>query len=384
MSLELPIRRTLRVVLAVGLLAGLAAADTSQPDQGSGHARSLEDSSFVYGIFAGHPTCDVVEKRLSDVPLRTTVLLSAESDGFILDQPDGAELLSCALRRLQSSGRTAKALLLQDTSFLDRQEESARRVRMMAEFARATRLPVTGVVIDVEPYVDDRWSCASLSERRQIGEEYLSLLRKLKEVKGRLSVEAVVPWWFVLNDDIPELLPDTILRVADGVYFMVYGDEGGPVVDGQAEKIFRRLPAKSLPRRRGRSYIALAAYESQSPLDLEAEIAEVRQHYGGHRRFAGTAIFHAGSPYNAPLVRIVSGVVTDPGGQGIAAAEVECSGVKAQANACGKFTVKGVPEEKATLTVSKPGYETRSVAVELAPPGRLRELPPIQLSPKKD
>lgn len=375
-------------VVVVAQFAGSASAtDAKEPGKVSKRsdksAAVFEDSSFVYGIFAENPTCPIIEKRLAELPLRTTVLLSAEGKDFVLDRSDGAALLSCALRVLQSSSRSVKVLLLQDISFLYRQEESARRIKMMAEFSLTTRLSIVGVVVDVEPYVDERWSCASLPERRQIGNDYLTLLRKLKAVSGPLAVEAVIPWWFLLNDDIPELLPDSILGAVDGVYFMVYGDQGGPLVGGEAEKIFRRLRVDSFPLRHGRTYIALATYESQSPAALEDEIAQVRQHYGLQRDFAGTAIFHAGSEYNAPLVRVLSGVVTDMAGNGLAAAQVECSGVKVEANACGKFTVKGMPGAQATVTVSKPGYEPRSVVVDPAPPGRLRELPPIELSPKK-
>ena len=360
--------------LAVALLPCPAAAKK----------RPLEDSSFVYGVFADDPTCAQVEERLARAPLRSTVLLSVENgQGFLLDQPNGDELLTCALQRLQEQARTVKALMLQDTIFLDRQDESERRVRLLAEFAAAHHSVLQGLLIDVEPYVDDRWSCATVPERRQIGSDYLALLRRLKAASGKLQVEAAIPWWYSVNDDSPALLPDSILQAADGVYFMVYGDEGGPVVSGRAEKVFSRLPAARLPAKRGRSYIALATYESHSPEELEAEIAQVRQYYGKARRFGGTAIFHAASEFNAPLVRVVSGVVTDAQGKGVPAAEVEASGVRAQTNMCGKFTLKGVREAQATLSVSKDGYEPLSLAVELADPGRERELRPIHLSRKK-
>ena len=369
-------RRTviLAVGLAVALLPGLAEAKKTP----------LEDSSFVYGIFADDPTCLQVEERLAQAPLRSTVLLSVENgQGFLLDQPDGAALLSCALDRLQSAKRTAKALMLQDTTFLDRQDESERRVRLLAEFAAAHPGTLQGLLIDVEPYVDDRWSCATLAEKRQIGSDYLALLRRLKAVSGKLTVEAAIPWWYSINDDIPELLPDSILQAADGVYFMVYGDEGGPVVSGRAYKVFARLPTAKLPSKRGRSYIALATYESHSPAELEAEIAQVRQYYGRARGFGGTAIFHARSEYNVPLVRVVSGRVTDAQGNGVAAADVEAAGVTVKTNMCGKFTMKGLPGGQATLRVLKEGYEPLLLGIDPPDPGRERELPAIPLTKKK-
>jgi hypothetical protein len=256
-------------------------------------------------------------------------------------------------------------------------------VRLLAQFAATHRSVLEGVLIDVEPYVDDRWSCATLPERRQIGRDYLALLRRLKAASGKLKVEAAIPWWYSLNDDIPELLPEAILKEADGVYFMVYGDEGGPVVSGRAEKVISRLPAARLPNQRGRSYIALATYESHSPAELEAEITQVRQYYARARRFGGTAIFHAASEFNAPLVRVVSGVVTDAQGNGVAAAEVEAAGVTVKTNMCGKFTMKGLPGGQATLRVLKEGYEPLSLGIDPPDPGRERELRPIQLSPKK-
>lgn len=364
------------------LVAGLAVA--LLPCPAAAKKTPLEDSSFVYGVFADGPTCAQVEERLAQAPLRGTVLLSVENgQGFLLDQPDGAALLSCALDRLQSGKRSAKALMLQDTSFLDRQDESERRVRLLAEFAAAHPGALHGLLIDVEPYVDDRWSCAAPAEKRQIGSDYLALLRRLKAASGKLTVEAAIPWWYSINDDIPELLPDAILQAADGVYFMVYGDEGGPVVSGRAYKVFARLPVAKLPSQRGRSYIALATYESHSPAELEEEVAQVRQYYARARRFGGTAIFHARSEYNVPLVRVVSGVVTDAQGNGVAAAEVEADGVKVKTNMCGKFTMKGLPGGPATLRILKDGYEPLSLGIDPPDPGRERELRPIQLSQKK-
>lgn len=363
-----------RLVAIIGSLVFIAAQASAAP--------KLEDSSFVYGIFAGAPTCADVQKRLTETPLRKTVLLSVESKGFVLDQPEGPDLMTCALRFLHKSGHPVKALMLQDVSFLDRQDESARRAKVLADYVSATRNRFDAIVIDVEPYVDERWSCASAAERRQIGSSYLGLLTRLKASAGRIPVEPVIPWWFVVNDDIPELLPDTILRIADGVYLMAYGDEGGPVVAGRAEQIFRRLPHKSLPIGHGHVYVALATYESYSPADLNTEIGQIRDFYRPLRVFSGTAVFHASSDYNAPLVRVLSGVVTDDKGRGVPAADIDCSGVKAQTNACGKFTVRGMPQDQATIEVTKPGYAPTSVPVDLAPPGRERDLPPIQLSPQ--
>ncbi len=365
------------MMVAAGMVAGLALLLAPAGAQ----AKKLEDSSFVYGIFADNATCEQVEQRLAQAPLRTTVLLSVESgQGFLLDQAGGADLLLCALRNLKGSRREAKALLLQDPSFLDRTEESARRVRMLGEFAQANRKLLAGAVIDVEPYVEERWSCAPLAGKREIGGRYLELLRQLKAAAGTLPLEAAVPWWYVYNDDIPELLPASILGAADGVYFMVYGDEGGPVVNGRADKVFSRMPKEKLRARRGNVYIALATYESVSPAELEAELEQVRRHYAKVPGFAGTAVFHATSQYNAKLVRVLSGVVADSEGHGLAAARVECCGVSTETNACGKFTLKGMPGEQATLNVSKEGYEPRAVEVRLFAPGRERELPPIQLS----
>ena len=361
-------------MVAIAALALLLAPAGAQ-------AKKLEDSSFVYGIFADNPTCAQVEQRLAQAPLRTTVLLSVENgQGFLLDQAGGADLLLCGLRNLKGSRREVKALLLQDPSFLDRTEESARRMRLLGEFAQSNRKLLAGAVIDVEPYVEERWSCATQAGKREIGGRYLALLRQLKATAGKLPVEAAIPWWYVHNDDIPELLPASILQAADGAYFMVYGDEGGPVVNGRAEKVFDRMPKEKLRARRGKVYIALATYESISPAQLEAELEQVRRHYAKVRGFAGTAVFHATSQYNARLVRVLSGVVADSEGHGLAAARVECCGVSTETNACGKFTLKGIPEEQATLSVSKEGYEPRAVEVRLWAPGRERELPPIQLS----
>jgi hypothetical protein len=343
-------------------------------------AFGVEDSTFVYDIFEGEPTCAIIEQRLAALPLRKTVLLSVEQGAeLVLDRPTGSEQLHCALTALRRGSHDVKPMLLQDISFLKNETEAMRRVLSVMQFSR--RSSVRAIVIDIEPYVDEFWDCGSLADKRNTGAQYISLLRKLRDAALPLKLEAVVPWWYSVERSIPELMPASLFTVADGIYAMFYGDPGGPLVNGAADLVLKRLPKTSPFFGKGRIYIALATYEARSLQHLNHEIEIVRKHYADAPGFSGISVFRAGGPYAAPLLRSISGSVNDAQGTGLASALVRFAESKSQTNSCGHFGLRGNLPPEGDLIVSKAGFQTLSQRVLLPPPGRVRELGPIRLLP---
>jgi hypothetical protein len=343
-------------------------------------AAGMEDSSFVYDIFAGEPSCAVIQKRLAHLPLRKTVLLSVE-DGpeLVLDRPSGIKQLRCAVAALQRGSHEIKALMLQDISFLKNAEEAVRRV---GEVAQLSPRAIHGVVVDIEPYVDETWDCGSPTQRRATATQYIALLQAIRTAARPMKLEAVVPWWYAAMKDVPELQPASLYGATDGIYAMVYGDPGGPVVDGNAQKILEHLPMNSPFFKKGKLYVAVATYEARSAQHLNNEIEILRAQYKGAQGFAGVSVFRAGGPYAAPLVRSLLGSVIDLKGAGLPAALVQFTTTRTETNSCGHFGLRDMDRDEGDLIVSKPGFRTVSQPVQLAPPGQERDLPPIRLTPK--
>jgi hypothetical protein len=343
-------------------------------------AVGMEDSSFVYDIFAGDPSCAVIQKRLAHLPLRKTVLLSVEQGPyFLLDRPTGIKQLNCAVAALQRGSHEVKALVLQDASFLKNAEEALRRVREIAQFSpRAIR----STVLDIEPYTDEAWDCGSPAERRATATQYIALLQAVRAAARPLKLDAVVPWWYADLKDIPELQPASLYSVADGLYAMLYGDPGGPVVGGTVRRVIEHLPRSSPFFKKGEFHIAVATFEARSAPDLNQEIEVLRAHYQGVPGFAGVSVFRTGGPYAAPLVCTVLGSVTDNQGAGLGGALVQISPRRTETNVCGHFALRDMNRANPNVIVSKPGFRTVSQPVQLAPPGQETDLAPIRMVPK--
>jgi hypothetical protein len=112
---------------------------------------------------------------------------------------------------------------------------------------------------------------------------------------------------------------------------------------------------------------------------MEADLETVRKRLASRANFAGTAVFHARSIYNAPLSRFLSGTVTDSTGQCLAGVEVQAAGVKAETSPCGSFYLSDLANPQVDLTISKTGYQVKKLTVELRPPGSIKELGKIVL-----
>jgi hypothetical protein len=341
-----------------------------------------EDAIFVYDVFAGAPACPQIEQRLAAMPLRPTVILSIEQGReFLLSSAEGTARLTCALAWLQRHDHRVKAMLVQDRSFINMHDAAVRRMGLLAQYAQ--HQPIAGAVIDVEPYSDPDWGCSANVKRRALISRYKALLRDLRQAADPLPLETAEPWWAGSLKDVPEMQPSVLFQDVSGMYLMLYGDEGGPLVGNSTDGIAARVPPDGVyfgaRQALGRVYLGLATYEAASPEALNRAIASLQERYSGVPGFAGTAIFHAGSTYNAPLVRIVAGQVVDATGEGVAGAEVELAGIKTHTGTCGNFELRGVQSPAGELQVRNSGYETQSRHVQVSQPGRETEAGVITL-----
>jgi hypothetical protein len=273
-------------------------------------------------------------------------------------------------------------MLLQDPGFVERTSEAVRRLSLLTQYAR--RQPVAAAVIDVEPYGDPDWTCAPSDQRRAVISRYRALLRGLHAAAGTLPLETAAPWWLTQMKDVPEMHPAALFEDVSGMYLMLYADEGGPLIGGSAERIAERVPPDSAyfgqGPGHGRVYLGLATYETTSPDALNREVAALDRRYAKVPGFAGTAVFHAASAYNVPLVRMLDGQVVDAKGEGVAGAKVEFAGIKTYTSGCGYFSFRGLDTSAGELIVSSPGFEPQVRQVQIAPPGRETGLGVISLA----
>jgi len=371
------------LVLSILLCAATAVAQTPQTSTpAGGQSRPLEDSVYVYEIFKTPADCAVIQERLKALPLRPGLILSIDQGPeFVLDRPEGDQQLLCAAEFLRKSGRTVKAMLLQDPIFLDRGEEAVRRAALVGGFHAKHPGLLAGAQADVEPYTIPDWGCLNAGERQTIMRGLHELLTRVRRNLNGLPLGIVAPWWYPVVKDLPEAWPSSLYQVADEVYLMAYGDEGGPLIGGTADRVLGRVNAPEFFTGKGRLYIALAAYEFKSPEDFERELQIIRARLASRPNFAGTTLFHAASAFNVPLGRFVSGTVVDESGQGIAGAELRANGTTGKTNRCGQFMLR-VEKPKVELTVKKEGLGEKSLPAEVAAPGGIREVGKIQLQPK--
>jgi hypothetical protein len=371
MAYRVTIRRAL---LLCALAPALLATSTAAPPP--------EDSIFVYDVFAAAPACPVIEQRLARLPLRPTVLLSVEQGPeFLLDSPAGAARLRCALSWLRRHGHRTKAMLLQDVGFMDRQSEAVRRIARLANFAHV-HADIRAAVLDLEPYAHPHWECASAEDRRQLALRFVDLLRAVRQASRSLPLEMAAPWWLPAMQEIPEMQPASLFQIVSGMYLMLYGDPGGPLVAPTAQSVLERVPpAGAFFSHGGRVYLGVATYEIASRAAMEGELTTLRRRYARAPGFAGTVVFHAASPYAAPLVRMVAGQVVDAQGKGVAGAEIEFAGMRARTSDCGNFSFRGFTAAEGEMTVRHPGFRAASLSVQVSPPGRETSAGVIHLTP---
>ena len=347
---------------------------------GAAEGPAAEDAVWVYNLFRGTPTCDELAERLDALPLRPTVILSIEQGHeFILNREGGERQLGCALEHLRRGGRRIKALLLQDPVFLENGKEAVRRAALLGDFVRRHPGWISGAQVDVEPHTVKQWSCCTIEDRRALLRGLHLVLSDVRGQLGGLPLGVVAPWWYPVARDLPEAHPEAFFRVIDEIYLMAYGDRGGPLIGGSAEAVLERIDRPAFFTGRGRLYIGVATYDFRSPEQVNQDLEVIRERLAGRPNFAGTALFHAASPYDLPLRRFVSGTVVDGDGSPVPDAEIRAGGVEGKSGECGSFEMSGFPDERAEMVFRKAGFLERRMSVTLRSPGRIRELGKIRL-----
>ena len=318
---------------------------------------------------------------LKKLPLRRTLILSIEQGPeFLLDRAGGGELLNCVLSKLPPPAQKVKALFLQDVSFMKNEQEAVRRAAILRRFVHQYPGKFTAAQMDLEPYATEDWGCGTVADRRALARSLGGLLRKIRIQLNGLPLGLDTGWWYAaVGKEIPEVAPESLYRSVDELYLMVYGDPGGPLVGGSADRILERLDAPLFFSGPGQVYVALASYEYRSPQHLQSEMSRIQGRLKARPHFAGFAIFHAGSAFNAPLVRMISGVVNGPDGRGLAGVTVEAGRLHGRSNRCGQFGLRGLPEPNAEVVLRKAPYQTEQRTVESLKPGEPHDLGIIQM-----
>lgn len=365
--------------LALSFFATLPVVSTQPAPTKS--LRATDEAVFIYDIFQGRPTCPEVVDRLKKLPLRRTLILSIEQGAeFLLDRPFGRELLNCVLVNLPPPAKSVKALFLQDVSFMKNDHEAVRRAALLRRFVHDFPGKLAAAQIDVEPYATEDWGCGTNADRRALGRSLGGLLRKVRTQLDGFPLGLDAGWWYAaVGKEIPEVAPVNLFKSVDELYLMVYGDPGGPVVGGSADRILERLDAPMFFSGPGRVYVGLASYEYKSPQHLQSEMRRIHGRLAVRKNFAGFAIFHAGIAFNAPLVRMISGVVNGPDGRGLAGVTVEAGRVRGTSNRCGQYGLRGLPGPGAQVVLRKESYQTEQRTVESLKPGEPFDLGIIQM-----
>ena len=360
----------IRLLLLIGLFVSLKAAALG--------AEAPEHSSFLYDVFAAAHPCADLERQFPSLLLHRTVILSVDQGTeFVLDRPDGGRELACVILFLHNHGRSIKAMTLQDPSFLSNQQEAVRRVRALSSFAAANPEMVSSIVVDVEPYTHARWDCGDHNVRSGLLDQFRELLRAVKGVSG-LYVDAIVPWWFAVQTTFPSVRLARLQDIVDGIYLMVYGDPGGPVVNGTTESVLNRLPPTMFGSLRDPVYLAIATYELTSPAAEREESERLLSAYRTQLAFGGIAVFRAGGEYNAPRQLLLSGTVVGASGQPLIGAQIAFGGVTVLSNECGQFLLRAPAGNHGSLVVRMRNAK-RQLTPKLRSAGQITEVGEVNL-----
>src|SRR3990167_2710359 len=106
-------------------------------------------------------------------------------------------------------------------------------------------------------------------------------------------------WSRMGTNDGKKAAPEALFQEADELYLMAYGDgdstEGGDAPTSLPARIAGAYGFSGA----GRTHVVLATYEFPSQNRLQAELKKVRRALASRPNFAGTAVFHANSSYQA-------------------------------------------------------------------------------------
>ncbi len=282
-----------------------------------------------------------------------------------LDRPAARAAVARAVAAAARRRIEVHAMLLQHPRWLDDPGGAASRVAAAAAFGEAPgERPFAGLHLDVEPHTLDAWQCGGPEGRARLLGSLADLATRARAVASRVRpvpISLALPWWTF--HPMGTLAEDTAARrlaaAADEVVLMAYGEPGGPLVGGRADRLACRLGLPGLLDRLPagvRLSVGLAGYEYRDAAALDAAAARLDDRVGGHARYAGAALFLDGAPAGAPLVVPIRGRVVGADGRPRPGVRVTLRGagapdtpLVATTNRCGRFLVRLPQPGTATL-----------------------------------
>jgi tetratricopeptide (TPR) repeat protein len=281
-----------------------------------------------------------------------------------LDRPAARAAVARAVAAAARRRIEVHAMLLQHPRWLDDPGGAASRVAAAAAFGEAPgERPFAGLHLDVEPHTLDAWECGGPEERARLLGSLADLAARARAVASRvrpLPISLAVPWWtFHSMGTAEDAAARRLAAAADEVVLMAYGESGGPLVGGHADRLVCRLGLQGLLDRLPagvRLSVGLAGYEYRDAAALDAAAAWLDDRVGWHARYAGAALFLDGAPPGAPLVVPIRGRVVGADGRPRPGVRVTLRGagapdtpLVATTNRCGRFLVRLRQPGAATL-----------------------------------
>lgn len=379
-----PARSTRRLAAAAALLvaAGVAAAGAGAP--------SPSRAAWSYDL-PDLPLADLgpALDRLAGRGVARLFLSVEDGPRFRLDSGEGRAAVARVVEAAARRGLAVEAMLLQHPRWLDDPAGALRRVAAAAAFGVAPGgRPFDGLHLDVEPHTLDAWECGGDDGRARLLERLAGLAaaarRAARDARGSpVPVSLAVPWWALeARATGGEAASRALAAAADTLVLMAYGEPGGPLVGGDADRLLCRL---GLPGRLDalpagtRLRVGIAGYEYRDAAALDSTANRIDARLAPSPRYAGAALFLDGGPPGARLAVVLRGRVLGPAGRPAAAAAVRAQPhgggpeAAATANACGRFVLRLTAPGTATLLATTPGGTARLTVTGLVA-GREREV----------
>lgn len=390
-----------------GVLAGLAAAAlaltvaaprAAAADGPRGPDRAGKPSRAAWSYDLPDVPAHELDAALDRLVARgvTRLYLSVEDGArFRLATAEGRAAVGRAVAAARRRGLAVEAMLLQHPRWLDDPAGALARARAAAAFVPAPgERPFDGLHLDVEPHTLDAWECGGETGRADLVGRLARLAADVRAAAraargSPVPVSIAVPWWSI-GPAAPggEAAARALAASADTLVLMAYGEPGGPLVGGDADRLLCRLGLPGhldgLPAGT-RVAVGLAGYEYPDADALGRTADRIDARLGASARYAGTALFLDGAPPGTPLVVSIRGRVVDAEGRPVSGARVTARAALGGAPAtttttgCGRFVLRLARPGAARVTAAAPRRGTAEVTLERLVAGREREMGTIVL-----
>lgn len=394
-----PLVVRLRVIalLAAAVLAACAAAKPAVGGAPAPRARaSPPRTAWVYDLPDLPPgALDAAIDRLAARGITRLFLSVEDGPRFRLDRLDARAAVARAVAAAAGRRIEVHAMLLQHPRWPGDPEGAARRAAAAAAFGAAPgEPPFAGLHLDVEPHTLEAWECGGPERRARLLDDLAGLVARARAAARTvrpLPISVAVPWWtFRPTGTAQDAAAMRLAASADEVVLMAYGEPGGPLVGGSAERLACRVGLPALLDRLPagtRLSVGLAAYEYPDAAAIDARADRLDARLGTHSRYAGASLFLGSEPPGAPLVVPIRGRVVGADGRPRPGAVVTVVGagaaVTGRANGCGRFLVRLPQPGAATLFAEaggRAGPERAALALTGLVAGREREAGTIALA----